>query len=332
MSAPPRRLTIEGEGGLRAVLTDCGAALVELHLPDREGRLADVVLGFDDLAAYAAADNPWFGATVGRVANRIAHGRLALGGVEYRLPLNDGLHHLHGGPDGLSHLRWSLGAHSRSTVRFETTSADGHGGYPGTVDIEAGYAFEDPGVLTITYAATTDRPTPLNLTNHTYWNLAGHGAGDVLAHELWIDAEAWTPTDDALIPTGAIASVEGTALDFRVAKPIGRDLAALAGGFDHNLVLRGTVGTLRRVAGLRDPVSGRTLEIETTEPALQLYSGNLLGGQRGKGGALYGRHGAVCLETQHFPDAVNQPGFPSTIVTPGQPYRSTTRWRFGCAG
>lgn len=322
--------------GLEARITDYGATLVQLKVPDREGELADVVLGFEDVSGYQSEDNQYFGCTTGRVCNRIAKGRFVLEGQEYRLPVNNGPNHLHGGvARSLDKVVWQAVDASGTrgpAVRFRFTSPHMDEGYPGNLDLTVTYTLTDENELWIDYFARTDRPTPVNLTNHTYWNLHGHGKGTTLDHELKILAGRYTPTDDTLIPTGAIATVEGRPLDFQRPTAVGARIDALrptpARGYDHNYVLFGEAGTLRVVARLYDPSSGRGFEVLTTEPGLQLYSGNFLAGQPGKGGREYVRNGGLCLETQHFPDSVNQPEFPSILLRPGEEYRTTTGYRF----
>lgn len=333
--APAHFYELRNALGMRAKLTDYGATLVELWIPDRRGQLADVVLGFDDVRGYESDDNQYFGCTTGRVCNRIAKGKFTLDGVSYQLATNNGPNHLHGGgPRALSKVLWRA---ERTTnpegdaIVFSYTSPDGEEGYPGKLDVRVVYTLSHGGELRVEYEATCDRPTPVNLTNHAYWNLAGHGSETVLDHELWIDADAITPTDDTLIPTGEIAKVANTPFDFREAKTLRKDLWAVAatpaGGYDHNFVLNGE-GVMRAAARLREPRSGRVMHVFTSEPGLQLYSGNFLKGQIGKLGRIYDHRSALCLETQHFPDSVNKPDFPSTILRPGQVYRSKTIHRF----
>jgi aldose 1-epimerase len=333
---PARFFVLRNGRGLRAKLTDYGATLVEMWVPDRKGVLADVVLGWDSVAGYESKDNQYFGCTTGRVANRIAKWKFTLEGKTYQLARNNGPNHLHGGgPRALSRLRWNaerVASSKGDAVRFTYTSPDGEEGYPGNLAITVVYTLTEDDQLVIEYEATTDQATPVNLTNHAYWNLAGHGAATVLDHQLWIDADRYTPTDATLIPTGEFAAVAGTALDFRASKVIRADLRQVAGtaagGYDHNFVLNGEGDRLRVAARLHEATSGRTLHILTTEPGLQFYSGNFLNGQIGKEGRIYDHRAALCLETQHFPDSVNQPTFPSTILRPGQVYRSKTMHRF----
>ena len=303
--------TLTAPGGLEVRATDLGGIIVSILAPDRDGRRASVVLGHDSLDAYLR-DSHYFGAIVGRYANRIAHARFTLDGTAHRLTANHGPHHLHGGRVGFDRIVWRASpfvAGGTSGLTLTHTSPDGDEGYPGTLDVRVTYTLTDRRELMVDYLATTDRATPVNLTQHSYFNLAG--SGDVLGHLLRIDADAITPVDAELIPTGAIAPAAGTPFDFRSPTAIG---ARLGGGYDHNFVLTRTDPGLVHAARLEDPVSGRTLDVHTTEPGLQLYAGIRSG---------------VCLETQHFPDSPNQPGFPSTILRPGAEYRSRTVFAFG---
>lgn len=336
-----RRFTLENAAGLRAELTDYGATLVSLLAPDRHGRLGDVVLGFDSAEEYAG--HPFFlGATVGRFANRIAGGRFTLDGVTHQLGLNDGPPHargqLHGGAGGFHTRIWQVeevpGAPGRA-VRFRRRSPDGEEGYPGNLEVAVTYTLApDANDLRLDYEATTDRPTPINLTHHSYFNL--QGAGDVLGHRLRIDADRFTPVGPALLPLPALAPVAGTPFDFSKLRAIGERLGTqddqlrVAGGYDHNFVLRDRGAAPSPAAWLHDPASGRTLEVLTTEPGLQFYSGNFLDGSwPGKGGRAHGRHAGLCLEPQHFPDSPNRPDFPPVILRPGAVFRSATVFRFG---
>lgn len=322
--------------GLRAKLTNYGATLTELWLPDRDGDLTDVVLGFDSVVGYESEANQYFGCTVGRVCNRIARGKFTLDGKQHALAVNNGPNHLHGGVRGFDKAVWEMEGMGtlpdRAWLKLVHSSPNGDEGYPGRIDAAVTYALLRDGGLQIEYEATCNAPTPINLTNHTYWNLHGAGSATVLDHELMLPATHYTPTDDTLIPTGEIAPVGGTPLDFTRPWRIGARIAELddtgAIGYDHNFVLREAPGPLVLAARLRDPGSGRILEIHTTEPGIQFYSGNFLTGAKGKGGKVYAHRSALCLETQHFPDSVNHPGFPSTILRPGHVYRSTTVHRF----
>lgn len=325
-------------GGLRMRVVTWGATITSLSLPDREGRLADVVLGHDTLEGYVEA-SPYFGCVVGRCANRIARGRFTLDGVEYQLATNNGPNHLHGGVRGFDSRVWSAEVVRREggdVLALTLYSPDGEEGYPGHVEVRVTYALSDTS-LRVEYESRSSAPTPVNLTQHTYWNLAGHAGGEILGHELQVHAERFTPVDATLIPTGELRPVAGTPFDFRAPTPLGSRIGAddeqlrFAGGYDHNYVLSGAaLGEPRPAARLTDPASGRRLEVWTTEPGMQFYSGNFLDGSIvGKGGARYGFRGGLCLETQGFPDAVNRPEFPSVILRPGEIRRSVTELRFG---
>jgi aldose 1-epimerase len=309
--------TLANESGVRVTLITLGAAIAALHVPDAAGRAANVVLGFDDVAGYESPDNQYLGCVVGRVANRISSGGFTLDGERHALAINEPpANHLHGGVRGFDKHVWEAApAHDR--VVFRRTSPAGEEGYPGALDVEVAYALTEADELRIEYRATADAPTPVNLTNHAYFNLAG--AGTILDHELTIAASAFTPADARLVPTGAIEPVAGKPLDFRSPTRIG---ARIGRGYDHNLVLDGS--GLRFAARLAHPASGRALELSTTEPCLQLYTGNGLSGR-------FARHGALCLEAQRFPDAVNRPEFPSIVLRPGTEYRQTTVLRFAAA-
>lgn len=332
--------TLASDQGLVAKVMTRGATLVQLHVPDREGRPADVILGFDNVAGYESEDNQYFGCTTGRVCNRIAKGRFTLDGKEYTLAINNEPNHLHGGVESsFDKVVWKAQPFSNDKgqgVRFTYRSADGEEGYPGNLDVEVTYFLpNDANRLVISYKATTDRATPVNITNHAYFNLAGAGSATVLEHTLRLNADQYTPTDDTLIPTGKIASVEGTELDFRKPTVIGKRIDPLTStgalGYDHNFVLNPAEPgqNMRLAAVLRENSSGRTLRIMTSEPAIQFYSGNFLKGQKGKEGKTYAHRSALCLETQHFPDSVNQANFPSTILKPGETYESRTSYTFG---
>jgi aldose 1-epimerase len=319
--------------GMKAKIITYGAILTELHVPDRNGKLADVVLGFDDLQGYLAG-HPFFGATVGRVANRIAKGKFTLDGKEYSLAVNNGPNSLHGGLKGFDKAVWKaeqVKVADGVAVRFSHLSPDGDEGYPGKLSVTVTYTLTNENALKIDYQATTDKPTPVNLTNHSYFNLAGHQAGDILGQELTLQADEYTPADDTLIPTGEIKSVKGTPLDFTKPTTIGSRIAQLktTGGYDHNFVLRGGGKKLAPAARVYEPKSGRVMEMETTEPGVQLYTSNGLDGKlKGKSGVAYPKHAAFCLEAQHFPDSVNHPNFSSVILRPGKTYSQTTVYKF----
>ncbi|MEV5309328.1 aldose epimerase family protein [Streptomyces sp. NPDC052610] len=321
-------------GGTRLKVLSYGGIVQSLELPDRRGRYANVSLGFDDIEDYVAS-SPYFGALIGRYGNRIAKGRFTLDGKAYQLSVNDGENSLHGGAQGFDKRVWDVEPFTRGSdvgLHLYYTSVDGEMGYPGTLKSKVTYTLTRSGDWRIDYEATTDRPTVCNLTSHVYFNLAGEDSGSVNDHELKIAASRYTPVDAGLIPTGELAPVAGTPFDFRRPKTIGEDIRVahqqlLYGqGFDHNWVLdKGITARPEHIATLRDPASGRTMKIATTEPGLQFYSGNFLDGTLvGSGGATYRQGDALCLETQHFPDSPNQPSFPSTTLRPGQTYRSTT--------
>ena len=329
---PIRIFTLRNERGMMAKVTTFGAILTELWTPDRQCESANVVLGFDNLAQYEQG-HPFFGAIAGRVANRIGGAKFSLDGKEYKLAANNGRNHLHGGLKGFDKVVWESRPVSNSdgaAVEFSYLSKDGEEGYPGNLQVKVVYTLSDDNQIKIDYAATSDKATPINLTNHSYFNLAG--AGDILKHEIMIAADWFTPVDDALIPTGEIASVKGTPLDFTLSQSIGAridQLKPIPGGYDHNYVLNKR-GTARELAArVRDPATGRVLEVATTEPGMQFYSGNFLDGEiKGFGGVTYGRHAGFCLESQHFPDAVHHANFPLIILRPGQRYQSSTIFRF----
>ncbi len=328
--------TLSSASGVRARLTNYGGIIVSLEVPDRAGRPADVILGFDTLDGYLQK-HPFFGALVGRYANRIGDGRFALDGRTYTLEQNGAAGaHLHGGSHGYDKAVWEAEAVTEGGVdklRLNHVSPDGDAGYPGTLTVGVVYSLDEQGRLGIEYTATSDANTVVNLTNHAYFNLAGHGSGDVLGHMLWIDADRVTPTDPvSQVPDGTLLKVEGTAYDFRTPKPIGRDAANTPdgfGGYDINYVLNSPAGTLRRIAEVTEPASGRCMEVLTTQPAVQLYTAFKLDGSKiGKGGVPYRASAGFCLETQHYPDSPNKPQFPSTVLRAGQVYRETTVYRF----
>jgi aldose 1-epimerase len=324
--------TLTSAKGVVAKVMTYGALLTELRVPDRSGQFADVVLGFDTLDGYLK-EHPYMGATIGRVANRIAKGTFALDGKTYTLATNNGPNHLHGGVKGFDKVIWKaeqVSVQNGVAVKFSYTSPDGEEGYPGAVSASVTYTLTDDNELRLDYRATADKATPVNLTNHSYWNLAGQG--DILEHNLTIFADRYTPVDDTLIPTGELAPVAGTPMDFTKAQPIGSRIQQLTNkprGYDHNYVLNGEAGKLHQAARVSEPKTGRVMEIWTTEPGVQFYSGNFLDGSlTGKHGAVYRMHYGFCLETQHFPDAVHHPQFAAVILRPGQVYTHTTVHKF----
>jgi aldose 1-epimerase len=333
-------LFIVRNDGVTAKLMTYGATLTELHVPDKDGKVADVLLGYDDLAGFESKGNPFFGCTVGRVANRIARGRFTLDGKEYKVAVNNEPNHLHGGVKGFDKVVWRAIPLTGKVpgVRFEYTSPDGDEGYPGTLKASVTYQLFPGGSLQINYSARTDKATPVNLTNHAYFNLAGQGNGDILGHELTLAAQRYTPADDTLIPTGKIEPVKGTPFDFTKPMTIGSRIRELKGdpsGYDVNYVLDSyqegkPVGTtLALAATVRDPKSGRVMVMKTTEPGVQFYTGNFLDGTiKGKGGAVYQKHAGFCLEAQHFPDSINQKTFPSVVLEPGKEYTQRTVYTF----
>jgi len=319
-------------GKIEAAITTYGGIVVSLQVPDRKGNMDDVVLGYDSLSQYVS-NNPYFGAIVGRYANRIAHGSFLLEGKTYSVPKNNGDNSLHGGTRGFDKVVWKAKP-IKDGIELSYVSRDGEQGYPGTLTATVRYTLNDDG-LRIEYSATTNKPTVVNLTNHSYFNLAGQGKGTILQQQLKIHASRFTPVDSTLIPTGELRSVEGTAFDFRALTPIGQRIAAdedqlhKGRGYDHNWVLDKSQGKLSEAAELYDPGTGRVLQVLTTELGLQFYSGNFLDGTIvGKQGRTYEHRSGLCLETQHFPDSPNHPNFPSTELKPGKRYRSVTAFKF----
>ncbi|MFN2270153.1 MAG: aldose epimerase family protein [Anaerolineae bacterium] len=332
--------TLTNDNGLQAKITTYGGVVVSLLVPDRDGKLADVVLGLETLEEYVEK-SPFFGCITGRYANRIAKGKFTLNGVEYTLAQNDGPNHLHGGVKGFDKIVWAAKEKSSDEgpgLELTYLSPDGEENYPGNLSVTVTYTLTNDDALRIDYLATTDADTIVNLTNHTYFNLADGGAGDILGHELMIAADRFTPTDSTAIPTGELCSVAGTPMDFRHFTAIGARIEQddeqlhFGRGYDHNWVLNSSDGSLALAAKVREPITGRVMEVYTTEPGIQFYSGNFLNGTiTGKGGAVYHKRSGLCLETQHFPDSPNQPEFPSTVLKPGETYQTTTIFKFTAA-
>jgi len=330
--------TFRNANGMEVSVINFGGIITNLRVPDANGGLADVVLGFDSLAGYVG-EHPYFGALIGRYGNRIANGRFTLDGVTYELPINNGPNSLHGGERGFDKVVWTAEPFENEQGRgviLTHTSPDGDQGYPGTLQVRVTYTLTDDNELIFDYHATTDKATPVNLTQHTYFNLAGHGSGTILDHEMMLNASRFTPVDSTLIPTGELRPVEGTPFDFREPTPIGARIQQddeqlrFGGGYDHNFVIDRAEGdSLVLAATVREPTSGRVMEVLTTEPGVQFYTGNFLDGSlTGKEGVVYAHRTGFCLETQHFPDSPNKPDFPSTILEPGEEYTSRTVYRF----
>ena len=324
--------TLSNPGGVSTSIITWGGIVRTILVPDKDGKVADVVLGFDDLAPYEER-HPYFGTITGRFANRIAHGRFTLDGTTYSLATNNGPNHLHGGLIGFDRVVWN--AKTLTTPRsvsliLSHMSPDGDEGYPGAVTVEVTYTLASDNSLTVNYTASTTKATPINLTNHSYFNLAGHSSGNVLKQTLTIAADRYVPVDETSIPLGPLQKVAGTPFDFTKPHEIGVRISEVGIGYDHTYVLSDAPQPLHVAARAVEPSSGRYLEVLTTEPGVQLYTGNYLDGSlTGKSGAVYNKHSGFCLETQHFPDSVNQPSYPSTILRPGEMYSSTTVMKFG---
>jgi aldose 1-epimerase len=330
----PVEMYVLSNGKMTVKVITYGAIVTEIDVPDRNGKLADVVLGFDNLEGYLGG-HPYFGAATGRVANRIAKARFTLDGKEYKLAANNGPNTLHGGVKGFDKVVWKasdMSGPNGPAVKMSYQSPDGEEGFPGNLVVGVTYTVTADNGLRIDYTATTDKPTPVNITNHSYFNLAGPAAGSILGHELLLAAELYTPVDDTLIPTGELTSVQGTPLDFTRPATLGSRIAELKGepgGYDHNYVLRSGGKDLALAARVTEPGTGRILEMFTTEPAVQLYTANFLDGTlKGKHGVVYKKQQAFCLEAQHYPDSPNQPKFPSTILRPESTYTQTTIYKF----
>jgi len=329
---------LSNKKGMQVAITNFGATIVSVKVPDRNGKVADVVLGYDDVKDHESG-KAYFGATVGRYANRIAHGEFTLNGATYTLAKNDGENHLHGGVRGFSKKMWTakdVSTGNRPALKFTYVSEDGEEGYPGKLEASVTFTLTDKSELIIQYAAATDKATVINLTNHSYFNLAGQDSGDILSHHLTLYADKFTPVDATLIPTGELRNVKGTPFDFTRAEAIGTRInqsdqqRKFGKGYDHNWVLKkNKVGGLSPAAELYDAQSGRVVDVQTTEPGVQFYSGNFLDGTaRGKAGKAYNYRTGLCLETQHFPDSPNHPHFPTTTLKPGERFRSTTIYAF----
>lgn len=334
---PMELYTLKNRRGMEVKITNFGGTVVSLKVPDRSGKFADVVLGFSDVADYLKP-HPSFGTAIGRFGNRIAKGRFTLNGVEYKLAINNGENHLHGGVKGFDDVLWTaqeVNTLSGPAVRMTYLSKDGEEGYPGNLQVIMTYTLTNNNELRIDYSATTDKDTVVNLTHHSYFNLAGEGNGDILNHRLKLNAARFTPTDAGSIPTGELRSVRGTPFDFLTPHAIGERInqddeqLKFGSGYDHNFVINGRMGVLRQAAVVTEPGTGRVMEVWTTEPGVQLYTGNFLDGTLvGKSGKPYARRTGFCLETQHYPDSPNQPKFPTTTLKKGATFKSTTIYRF----
>ena len=333
--------TLTNSGGAEVKITNYGGIVTSLRVPDRNGKLDDIVLGFDNLDAYLKG-HPYFGAIIGRYGNRIAKGRFTLHGLEYKLAVNNGENHLHGGIKGFDKVVWNAKPRkvaNGAALELTYLNKDGEEGYPGNLSVKVVYTLTNANELKIDYSATTDKDTVVNLTHHSYFNLAGQGNGDILNHRLFVNAARFTPTDAGSIPTGELRSVRGTPFDFTRATTIGARInqdyeqLRLGKGYDHNFVLNGKIGTLRRVARVSESTSGRAMEVWTTEPGMQLYSGNFLDGTlTGKDGKVYQQRYGFCLETQHYPDSPNKPKFPTTVLRKGDRYHTITIYKFSVRG
>ena len=331
--------TLKNQSGMTVKITNYGATVTSIIVPDRDGIMADVALGYNSVESYMnAVDKPYFGSIVGRYGNRIAKGQFTIEGTEYQLAVNNGPNHLHGGTIGFDKVVWDAQLKpGMNTLLLTYTAKDMEEGYPGNLSITVTYQLTEDNTLIVDYKATTDKSTHVNLTQHTYFNLKGEGEGDILGHELMLNAKRYTPVDVTLIPTGELASVKGTPFNFLASKPIGRDINGthqqleFGGGFDHNWVLNkgGKAGSMTLAARVHEPTSGRVMEVHTTEPGIQFYTGNFLDGRlSGKAGKAYVKRGGFCLETQHYPDTPNHANFPSTLLKPGEVYDTTTIYSF----
>jgi len=326
--------TLKNKNGIIAQITNYGAILVSLYVPDSKGNLTDIVQGYDTISEYIDGNGPYMGAICGRCANRIAGGKFILNDKQYTLAVNNGPNHLHGGIKGFNRVAWDVVKHSQSSLQLTYISEDGEEGYPGNLRVSVIYTLTDQDELRIDYSATSDKTTIVNLASHSYFNLSGEGSGSIYDQELMINGAFYTPIDETSIPTGEILSVTGTPMDFTRSQKIGtaidreNEQLKFGAGYDHNWVLNHCSGALGLAAVAHDPVSGRIMEIYTTQPGVQLYTANWIDNEKGKGGKKYQRRWAFCLETQHFPDAINKPHFPSAILNPGEEYRHSCVHKF----
>jgi aldose 1-epimerase len=329
-NSPVTEYTLTNAQGMQVSILDYGGTVSKLMVPDRNGNIDDVVLGFESFSGYLQKNDPYIGSLVGRYANRIANARFTLDGKTYTLAANDHGNSLHGGNAGFDKVMWTVEKNGDSSLRLIYKSKDGEEGYPGNLNVQVIYTLGSDNSLKLDYTATTDKATPVNLTNHSYFNLSAGKGATILNHQLQLNADKYTPVNDKLIPTGQIADVKGTPMDFTTAKTIGNDIQKVKGGYDHNWILNRNSNDLEKAAAVYEPKTGRYMEVFTTEPAIQFYSGNFLNGalQLTKKGQPYVQHAALCLEAQHYPDSPNQPSFPNTILKPGETYRQTTVYKF----
>ncbi|MGD9200297.1 MAG: aldose epimerase family protein [Chitinispirillia bacterium] len=329
MEEPVFLYTLSNQNNMTVKITDYGGIVTSIQIPDKNGIIGEVVLGFENFENYLGIV-PYFGALIGRYGNRIANGRFTLDGIEFKLAVNNGPNHLHGGIRGFDKVVWNSGSiegKDYEGVRLTYLSVDGEEGYPGNLDVTVSYKLNPENELKIEYSATCDKSTPVNLTHHGYFNL--RGKGNILGHILTIHADHFTPVDKNLIPTGEITSVKNTPMDFTSPTVVGKRIYEVNGGYDHNYVLNGWDGSIRPVASLFDRESGRKMDVLTTEPGMQFYTGNFLNGSlKGSGGRVFDKNAGLCLETQHYPDSPNRESFPTTILRPGQQYCQTTVYRF----
>jgi aldose 1-epimerase len=322
--------TLTNTNGLKTQIMTYGGIVTTLHVPDRDSNLGDIVLGYDTLDEYIK-DNPYFGALIGRCGNRLGKGRFTLNGVDYTLATNNDENHLHGGIKGFDKVVWDaeqMQTDEGPSLKLTYLSKDGEEGYPGNLNCTVIYTLTNNDELKISYEAETDKDTVVNLTHHSYFNLAGHGSGDILGHELMLNADNYTPVDEGLIPTGEIRPVKDTPMDFTKPMAVGARIDQVEGGYDHNYVINSSDGPLTLAASVYEPKTGRVMEISTSEPGIQFYSGNFLDGSIKGKGAVYNKHNGFCLETQHFPDAPNKPDFPSIVLKPGEKYTHLTVHKF----
>jgi len=323
--------TLTNKNGMVVKILNYGGTVTDIITPDKNGKMGNVILGYDSLSGYLQTGNPFFGSLVGRYANRIANAKFTLDGKEFTLAANNGLNTLHGGLKGFDKVIWNVKLFNDSGLLLSYSSKDGEEGYPGSLSVDVMYSLSDDNGLKLEYAAVADKPTPVNLTNHCYFNLSAGTDSTILDHELTLRATQFTPVNDQLIPTGKIDTVKGNAMDFTSAKKIGKEIAQVAGGYDHNWVFQKPENRFDLVASLYHQPSGRYMEVRTTEPGIQFYSGNFLNGRlkNTRGNIKYVKHAGLCLETQHFPDSPNQPAFPNTILKPGETYQQITVYKFG---